>query len=397
MKIAFPKVINQLSIFSIILFLSACAPAPKPTPMLTPTLAPTATPEPTATVAPTLTFSPSPTPIKLDSINNQIIRDAYATYFVNKNDLINKLPGRISIYDMAPHKGIYWPFLVYEPKEVLSKNILVNIPNTGNPNYEDDDNYLTHINVALGDLNNTRREADEIGSVLLVPIFPRFSIPHTFGAQYLSRFTLETDILEVKDVDLQLLLMVDEIINEYRAQDINLSDKLLFTGYSAQSWFSSRFTALNPSRVQAVSLGGCAWSTVPIESYNGFALNYPIGLGNLEEYGRRLPKKEEYQDVHIYIYWGSLDGFNEGYGWDFGPITDGNSLSDSRNPNRNFFLQFGQNAEDLFYSNKEMFESVLGSNISFELLDGLNHSQVFNKNYQKGVEFLKTHAEFFDK
>ena len=362
-----------------------------PTGTNTPTLSSTHTP----TANPTKTPSLTPTPIDTSLLTSPIIKDAYTFYFENKDELSSELRFNARLYDMMPHKGIYWPFIAYEPPTLRSKNLLVIVPNTGNYNFEDDDNFITQYRAAIGALEFAKRESDEIGAILLVPVFPRFSIPHTFGSQYLSKFTLGTEYVELKDVDKQLLLMADTITSEYKQRDIYLSNRLLLTGYSAQSWFSSRFVALNPSRVQAVAIGGCAWPTVPEVEYDGVALPFPLGLGSLVEYGREIPEISDYEKVSIYFYWGSLDGLRDDGSWDFGPITDGYQQYSYSYRNAWFYEKFGYSAEDLFYSHKEIFESVV-DNVQFDLFDGLDHHQVYSKNYSNAIEFLKRNAEYFE-
>jgi hypothetical protein len=361
----------------------------------TKTPSPIPTPSQTSTPSPTLTITPSPTSIDIASITSPIIKNAYLYYFENKDVLYSGLPIRTYLFDMMPHKEIYWPFLVYEPSVLKSKNLLVTIPNTGNPNFQDDDNFIAHYNASIGALDSARREADEIGAILLVPVFPRFSIPHTFGAQYLSRFTLETDDIELRDVDKQLIYMADFIVDQFAKKDISLSKKLLFTGYSAQSWFSSRFVALNPTRVQAVAIGGCAWPTVPVSSYEGVDLPFPLGLGAIEDYGKIVPNIEDYGKVKVYIYWGTMDGYLDDGHWDFGPISHGYQHYGNSKYNAWFFQRFGRSAEELFNSNKEIFESVT-SNVEFKLFVGLDHHQVFEANYNNAIQFLKQNAEYFE-
>jgi len=401
------KRITYVGLLSLLMIgsLAACSSAkpvaltekPTETATYTPTTEPsaTATVEPTDTATPTKTHTSSPTPIDMSLLTSPIIEDAYDYYFSHKTYLSNKLPHSASLYDMAPHLGFYWPYLAYTPSNLRSRNILVVIPNTGNWNFQDDDNFITQYEAAVGALNSTIRESEEIGSILLVPVFPRFSIPHTFGAQYLSRFSLETEYSELKNVDKQLLSMADIIISEYKDKGVDLSERLLFTGYSAQSWFSSRFVALNPSRVQAVAIGGCAWPTVPIEEYLSIPLPFPLGLGSLEQYNREIPRIEDYTKVKVYIYWGTMDGYVSENNWDFGPISDGYQHFSYSRKNAWFFNQFGYTADELFNSFKEIFEST-GNNVIFDLFEGLSHSEVYHKNYWKAVLFLKQNAEYFD-
>lgn len=304
------------------------------------------------------------------------------------------LPYRVSLYDMMPHENIFWPFLVYEPGRIKSRNILVITPNTGNWNFQDDDNFITQYNAAVWALNFAIPEANRIGAILLVPVFPRFSIPHTFGAQYLDRFVLETKYIELKDVDLQLIRMAELIIGNKREEGIDLSDKLLFTGYSAQSWFSSRFLALNPNRVQAITIGGCAWPTVPVAEYKGIELPFPLGIGSIEEYDREIPDIEDYKRVNIYYYWGTKDGYIRDGMWDFGPISEGYQQYSNSHMNAWFFNSFGNSAEELYNSNKEILNSIT-NNVTFDLFIDYDHSEVFNENYSNAVKYLIKHAEYF--
>lgn len=380
-------------LITFLFILSACTPAivSVPTPTTQPTN--TFTPSLTSTSTITPTISPTPTQINISNASHQIIKGAYEYYYENRETIRRGIFPDEKLVDMSPHNGIHWPYLLYEPEVIKSKNILVKMNNTPFV----DDTYSTHLQRAIDSLHSTRREADEIGSVLIIPIFPRFSIPkENYGSQGLSRFDFITEYIEIRNPDLQLLAMVDEVISYYKKEGISLSEKLLFTGYSGESWFSSRFTVLHSSRVQAVAAGGINWALVPLNSFDNFDLYYPFGISDIEDYDRIAPDVAHFENVHIYIYSGSLDGYSKDEsGWVFEALSGPGLVTISSNPHRDFFLKFGVNKDDLFNSNKIMLESVSSDNLVMDLLPGLDHGGAYNENYEKGVDFLKEHAEYF--
>jgi len=91
-----------------------------------------------------------------------------------------------------------------------------------------------------------------------------------------------------------------------------------------------------------------------------------------------------------------MDGYVSDGFWDYGPISHSYQHYDGSEYNSWFFDKFGHAAEELYYSNKEIFDSVV-NNVAFDLFDGLDHGQVFQTNYSNAIQFLEQNAEYFEK
>ena len=64
----------------------------------------------------------------------------------------------------------------------------------------------------------------------------------------------------------------------------SLYEKIFLFGFSASAMFVNRFTFIHPERVAAVALGAPGgWPLAPVKVHKGKKLNYPVGIGDLED------------------------------------------------------------------------------------------------------------------
>lgn len=234
----------------------------------------------------------------------------------NKNDqpavynLIPYLDKRL--YTRAkpdPHKGFYWPYYLYVPEGLNHKDVkyMLVIPNnTGTPN----DNITFHENAAVTEILTGRGAecANQLEVPLLVPIFPRQQKYGYIYTHALDRDSMTTEIEDLKRIDLQLISMIDDARERLKEKGFNLDEKILMSGFSASGSFTSRFTILHPDRIKAAAVGSPGgWPIVPISSYNGYKLRYPIGVADLESLVGRSFDMETFKKVPMYFYIGSRD------------------------------------------------------------------------------------------
>ena len=168
---------------------------------------------------------------------------------------------------------------------------------------------------------------EELKYPIIIPIIPRAK---NFNAPYLSSFVLNNDFTRcdvteeekelLRDVPLQVKLMIEEAIDR-----LGLTKKAILKGYSSTAKFASQFSVLYPEVVDMTICGGTAGlSTLPIASYNGMELPYPIGVADVPNFN-----KEEWMKIRHFLYIGDEDNNNPALpkcemGEDFDP--NGNRL-----------------------------------------------------------------------
>lgn len=173
-----------------------------------------------------------------------------------------------------------WDYLLYVPEQVTSAHILVIPNNTGDV----DDDIQVHLKAAINLMQWRKHDADTLGTVLLIPVFPRpLAIGHVY-THALDRDCLLIDQKKLKRLDLQLIAMIDDARQALSDGGLELSEQVLLYGFSASGMFANRFTILHPDRVKAAVIGSPGgWPIAPLEQYLGKTLPYPIGVADIIE------------------------------------------------------------------------------------------------------------------
>jgi hypothetical protein len=107
---------------------------------------------------------------------------------------------------------------------------------------------------------------------------------------------------EFGHIDRQVCNLIDDVElfvkNEF---EIELPKKVDMFGYSGEGDFIVRFALLHPQYLHAVCAGGTSWSpSVALETLNGEALKYPLGLSGIELYSEDF-NLEEWKSIHFFI------------------------------------------------------------------------------------------------
>ncbi|MEL7488148.1 MAG: alpha/beta hydrolase [Pseudomonadota bacterium] len=99
----------------------------------------------------------------------------------------------------------------------------------------------------------------------------------------LSRQALTTDYRGLERIDLQILSMIDDARRRLGAFGVETPPRVLFTGWSAPGSLADRMTAMHPSRVKALVVGGFgATPMLPVSELDGQPFDFPIGVGDLD-------------------------------------------------------------------------------------------------------------------
>jgi len=150
--------------------------------------------------------------------------------------------------------------------------------------------------------------AEELGLVLLVPVFPRFEESRGGYTQALGRNTFTTPEMELRRPDLQLLAMVEDAKSRLFEEGWTVADQFLMTGFSASAAFSNRFTVIHPNVVAAVAVGSPGgWPIAPLTSWEGNDLPYPLGISDLLDLSGCRFDPQQYAKVPQLLYLGAED------------------------------------------------------------------------------------------
>ncbi len=315
---------------------------------------PTATLVPTLTPSPTSTLTPTPKPI-----------------------------GPLLI-EANSEKGFHWPYYLYVPSLVTNNHILVYPNNTG---YRSND-FSEHKKSAEDTIYWRRDWADKLGVPLIVPVFPRpdDDTDGTIASQYMGRGTLE-DYLKsqypsLARQDLQLISMVDDARERLKLSGIDTDEKIMLSGYSASAMFVSRFTILQPERVQAAAFGGHGWAIVPVAQWEGLYLPYPYGVSDFESLVGQPFNLDAFKNVPIYAYMGENDDNGWALPWYIGAGVNRSTLYNA------FVSQFGSSSASLMSATQNIYDEV-GCSASFVLYPSVGHSPITSEMDTDVLEFLR--------
>ncbi len=269
-----------------------------------------------------------------------------------------------------------WEYLLYVPRKITSPYMLVIPNNTG----EVSEQIETHRRAARNLIVWKKTDADELGAVLLVPVFPR---PESIGHVYTH--ALDRDCLIIQEeklqrLDLQLIAMIDDARTRLSERKISLSVQVLLSGYSASGMFVNRFALLHPERVRAAAVGSPGgWPILPVSTYNGKDLPYPIGISDID---RLLPGEQidvaSFCAIPQLFYMGSLDD------------NDASETCYFENMHEITAMDFGQTPVQRWAQAEKVYQE-LGANVQFKIYEGVGHD--LTDDMQKDVlTFLKQYS-----
>jgi dienelactone hydrolase len=153
-----------------------------------------------------------------------------------------------------------------------------------------------------------KRIADQLGTPLLVPVFPRPASAWRVYTHALDRDTLTTRDPALARLDLQLIAMIDDARAHLATEGWPVASRVLIQGFSASGMFANRFTALHPERVRAAAIGSPGgWPIAPVDAVRGTPLPYPAGVGDLQLLTGRSFDAAAFAQVPQFIYLGSAD------------------------------------------------------------------------------------------
>ncbi|SDZ28943.1 hypothetical protein SAMN05660462_02547 [Proteiniborus ethanoligenes] len=244
-----------------------------------------------------------------------------------------------------PEKGFKWPYYLRIPSneykefnKSIKRYLMVDMLNTGArieggerlTKFHMEENFLLSVGVAEGTY-----------SPLIIPIIPRTNtyynniVNNVEDENMVYEHQLDRDSLLLKDlmkdkvigeqlktgysdggynindfvdIDKQVLAMIDHAIAYLNKYDHKVENKVMWNGFSASGEFANRFTLLYPHRVKVMVTGGAmAGTIIPLETYKGEELIYPIGVSEYEKITGRKFNLDEQNKVAKLTYVGELD------------------------------------------------------------------------------------------
>jgi hypothetical protein len=227
--------------------------------------------------------------------------DAYTFLFTIEGGVESGL-GKV---DAQPADGFYWPYYLYIPPALTNPGVLLVLPNnTGTVS----DDPAVHDASARSFIEGRRYWADELGSPLLVPTFPRPTAADAGYTHALDRGAILTTIPGLVRLDLQLIAMIRHARSELASKGISVGPKIFMGGVSASGSFVSRFTMLHPEMIQAASIGAPGFGPiVPVSTWNGQTLPYPEGVADLNTLVGKAFDANSFHDVPLQVWVGDED------------------------------------------------------------------------------------------
>jgi hypothetical protein len=198
----------------------------------------------------------------------------------------------LKMVEKDPERGFHWPYCLYIPETQVSSPVPIILIANNTPRPDDD--VTVHYRQARNKVAQYRHMADRTGFPLLIPAIPR--LEHEFpggsgyqndawvvGVQSLNRNALLTPNRALKRMDLQVMHMLKHASTVFGEHGIAADGKAVVFGFSSSGTFAHRFALLHPDVVRLEIAGAPGgWYTLPLESYRGTRLRYPIGIADLE-------------------------------------------------------------------------------------------------------------------
>lgn len=184
-----------------------------------------------------------------------------------------------------PASGFHSPYFIWIPGTLANgageraTRLLVIPNNTGTPS----DDPATHEASARHMLTVYYTNlAEELGAVLLFPVFPRPASHRHIYTHALDADTFTTDEPALRRLDLQLIAMMDDAAHHLHPAGHRVDKRVLMVGFSASGMFVNRFAVLHPERVLAAAVGSPGgWPLAPLADWQGRSLPYPVGIADL--------------------------------------------------------------------------------------------------------------------
>lgn len=220
--------------------------------------------------------------------------------------------GTLMKINANPSKGFNYDYLIFIPTEIKKKKthyLLVETNNTGYPTDSMEEHERAAKILAIGEhFSIGNFVSKNIGTPLLVPIFPRPKEKPLMYTHALDRDAMGIKNVKYERLDLQLKEMIKDAKKVLKRNNYNTHEKVFMNGFSASGSFINRFAFLHPEMIKALATGGLnGILMLPQEQLAGEKLIYPLGI-----YDIKIPLGKEfnynvYKEISQFIYMGKKD------------------------------------------------------------------------------------------
>jgi len=339
-----------LTILLILTFITSCNTNTDSKILVMPTPSLTDSPTETATLAttkpPTETPSPTKDPVTYDHFGNV---------------KIHELNGEI--------KYTWFSYVPYSIMKSIGTEPIYILITCANATMSED--YTIAEESMRGCIRHFSSLAEDYEYILLTPVIPRdFYVP-IYSVAFDRRVFGEIDPFFQRP-DLEVIKMIEQLKSELAAGGIVVRDKVFIEGFSAGGMFAQRFALLHPELVNAIAGGQCGGAlTLPITEYNGYSMDWPLGIADYEDLTGTTFKLDDYKKIEQMIYIGTLDNTNS-------TVHYGNEIWNDRQVD--ILNSFGLRDPDRVQKQVEFLNQIGFTNIHFESYSGIGHKypdQVF--------------------
>jgi pimeloyl-ACP methyl ester carboxylesterase len=283
---------------------------------------------------------------------------AIATRYLWKN----RDDPRIQLVEANPAAGFHWPYFLYLPDPVSSSGIRFLVrPNNTNGGANDD--FAEHLAGARHSIRGDRKRAQSLQAAVIMPVFPRTKAQWQLYTHALDRDTILTRDEALTRIDLQLIAMISDARRALKRRGIDVADRILMEGFSADGMFVSRFTLIHPELVQAAVIGAPGgWPMVPVAEWEGTPLRYPIGTFDFTTLFGNAFSVAEAKRVPMLFHLGDKDTN------DSVPFADGYDSQDTE-----LLMAVGKTPLERWDDAERLFRSAGFTNATFVVHKGAGH------------------------
>jgi pimeloyl-ACP methyl ester carboxylesterase len=216
-------------------------------------------------------------------------------------------PRRMYRIEANPQAGFHWPYFLFMPDTVDAGSSILVEPNNdglwGAP-------FETHEYWAA--IRNEQLYLEfgrHLNTPMLTPVFPRpLTEDSNLYIHALSRAAMVHGDPRYARPDLQLIAMMNDAQAKLSESRLDVTEDALFWGFSAAADFATRMAVMHPDRVRAVVAGGVGGLPIlPLETYQGETLTYPVGVADLSEVAGFALDAEALRTTPMLLFQGGAD------------------------------------------------------------------------------------------
>ncbi|TBW29978.1 alpha/beta hydrolase [Gramella sp. KN1008] len=241
-------------------------------------------------------------------MRNHLFYAMFSLFLFGCSDSID---GELLLVEPGTDNDFEFPYYLFIPEGTPEDRDTFVIIEPNNSGFADDD-IEKHMDkagrTASRDFYLGNYLSKELKYPLVVPVFPRSRTHWQIYTHALDRDVMQQKDNELERIDKQLISMYIDAKSRLQNKNISTRDRFLLTGFSASGTFANRFTLLHPDKVYAVAAGGLnGLLMLPVDSLDHEALEYPIGVADLDEFRDEGFQEELFQKTPQFYFMGELD------------------------------------------------------------------------------------------